>query len=487
MASSFDLVIIGAGVVGSAIARELSRYKIDIALIEKEPDVSFGTSKANSGIIHAGFHSPPGSLKAKLCVAGNRMFDRLSEELNVPFERRGELVVAFGLEESRILQELYAQGKKNNVQYLELLGRERTLEIEPNLNQDVSASLYAPTAGIIGPYELCYALAENASANGVELQLNKRVTDIQKKGSHSFQIYCQDGSKYKTKYLVNAAGLFADEITEMLGLKTFKIRPRKGEEYLLDKRVGSLVKHVIFPVPGKTSKGMLIIPTIDGPVMVGPTADDIERKDDFTTSRNGLERVFNHAQKMIPRIRSSDIITAFAGLRPAAESGDFLIGSTGIPGFINVAGIQSPGLTASPAIAEMVRDVLLKEGLKLVAKPSFTPVRPAHPHCRNLIDEDRIGELEELIREDPAYSRLVCRCEKVTEAEITAAVRKGHVTLDSLKFTTRALSGRCQGGFCTHRILQIIHRETGIPIEKISKKGAGSEIVLYPLKKGDER
>jgi glycerol-3-phosphate dehydrogenase len=485
LTSSFDLIIIGAGVVGAAIARELSRYKIDIALLEKEPDVSFGTSKANSGIIHAGFHSPPGSLKAKLCVAGNRMFDRLSEELNVPFERRGELVVAFGLEESRILQELYVQGKKNNVQYLELLGRERTLEIEPNLNPDVSASLYAPTAGIIGPYELCYALSENAADNGVELLLNKKVSNIQKKGS--LQIYCEDGSKYKTKYLVNAAGLFADEITEMLGLKTFKIRPRKGEEYLLDKRVGDLVQHVIFPVPGKTSKGMLIIPTIDGPVMVGPTADDIERKDDFTTSKDGLERVFNHAQKMIPQIRSNDIITAFAGLRPAAEGGDFIIGRTEIPGVINVAGIQSPGLTASPAIAEMVRDLLLQEGLKLTANPSFTPIRPAHPHCRNLIDEERMDELEALIREDPAYARLVCRCEKVTEAEIIAAVRKGHVTLDSLKFTTRALSGRCQGGFCTHRILQIIHRETGIPIEKISKKGPGSEIVLAPLKKGDER
>jgi glycerol-3-phosphate dehydrogenase len=488
MALSFDVVIIGAGVVGSAIARELSKYRIDIALLEKEVDVSFGTSKANSGIIHAGFHSPPDTLKAKLCVSGNRLFDRLSEELNFPFERRGEIVVAFSFEETQILKDLMEQGQKNNVQYLELLGRDRVLELEPYINPDVTAALYAPTAGIIGPYELCFALAENAAANGTRIFTNEQVIRIERRRiGNGFTIETKSGSVYKAKYLVNAAGLYADEIALMVGLHDFNIIPRKGEEYLLDRRVSNMVNHVIFPVPRQKSKGMLVIPTVDGPVMVGPTAEDMDVKTDFTTTREGLAKVFEHAQKMIPDIRSQDVITSFAGVRPVATGNDFIISPTGVPGFVHAAGIQSPGLTASPAIAEMVTQILLKEGLRMEANKDFNPYRQGIKRTRKMLDSGDIDELAEEIGKNPTYSNLVCRCENVTEAEIVEAVRRGHTTLDSLKFTTRAQSGRCQGGFCTHRIIQIIHRETGIPYEKITKKGPGSEVILYRTKKGGNR
>ncbi|MFC1643832.1 NAD(P)/FAD-dependent oxidoreductase [Candidatus Omnitrophota bacterium] len=487
MNTQFDVIIIGAGVTGAAIARELSRFKLKTALVEKEVDVSFGTSKANSGIIHAGFHSSSSTVKGALELAGNRMFDRLKEELDFPFERRGELMVAFTEEEIRILQTFYLQGKDNDVPYLELVGRERLLEMEPHLNPDIIGALFAPNAGIICPYEYCYSLVENAMQNGVELFTASRVIWLGRKTRRDrIEVATQNGLTLSGKFVINAAGLFADEIAALAGITDFKIHPRKGEEYLLDKRVGSLVKRVIFPVPTKNSKGMLVIPTVDGPVMVGPTAVEVEDKNDLSTTRDGLKTVFAHAQQMVPSIRSSDVITAFVGIRPAATGEDFIIGTTPMHGFINVAGIQSPGLTASPAIAEMVRDILLKEGLRMEADPSFDPVRRSVKRVRELIDKRKYEELGKIIEADKDYSKLVCRCENVTEAEVVASVRKGHVTLDAIKFTTRACCGRCQAGFCTSRIMDIIHRETGIPYEQISKKGPGTELIPIPVKKGEQ-
>jgi glycerol-3-phosphate dehydrogenase len=485
MSEIYDVAVIGAGVVGAAIARNLSQYKLKIAVIEKEVDVSFGASKANSGIIHAGFHAEPNTLKAKLAAKANRKFDRLYEELDFPFERRGEFMVAFSEEDIRILQTYYERGQQNNVPYMELLGRERALEMEPNLSPDLLGALHAPTAGIICPYEYCFALIGNAIENGTELMTGQKVVWIGKKGDSHFEIDTESGKNLKARFVINAAGLFADDIAGYMGITDFKIQPRKGEEYLLDRRVGSLVKKVIFPVPTKKSKGMLVIPTVDGPVMVGPTAIDIDIKDDYSTTREGLKSVFEHAQKMVPAIRTSDIITSFVGLRPAATGGDFIIGKTKVHGFINAAGIQSPGLTASPAIAEMVTEILLREGLKLEADPSFDPQkRKSFTKVRHLIDERDYASLEKAIKKDKGYSKLVCRCENVTEAEIVAAVKRGHTTLDGIKFATRAGTGRCQAGFCTSRILEIIHRETGLPFEDITKKGPGSEVILKKLEKG---
>ena len=501
----FDVAIVGAGVVGGAIARELSRYRLRVALLEKEVDVSFGTSKANSGIIHAGFHSVPGSLKGRLEAKGNRAFDRLAEELGFPFQRRGELVVAFREEELEILQSLYRQGLRNNVPYMELLGRERTLEMEPALNPDVRGSLYAPTSGIIGPYEYCFALVENALQNGVELFTGEVVRWIEvrrgrrPRGGRGFRLETARGTRLESRFVVNAAGLYADRVAALVGITDFTIRPRKGEEYLLDKRVGGLVRRVIFPVPTEKSKGMLVIPTVDGPVMVGPTAEDVEDREDTRTTREGLQRVFEHAQRMIPAIRASDVITSFAGLRPVAIStgaggtgaagNDFIIGdgegAGRVPGFVNAAGIQSPGLTASPAIAEMVRDILLAEGLRLEVNPAFNPVRRPHVRLRGLIENREYGEVARLIAGSPDYARIVCRCENVTEAEVAAAIRAGHTTLDGIKYASRAGTGRCQGGFCTCRILKVLRREAGLPFERATKKGPGSELLTgCPRKAG---
>ncbi|HUV07506.1 MAG TPA: NAD(P)/FAD-dependent oxidoreductase [Spirochaetia bacterium] len=483
MFHNYDVAVIGAGVVGASICRELSRYKIRAALLEKEEDVSFGTSKANSGIIHAGFHAASGTLKAKLAVDANREFDRLAEELSFPFERRGELVVAFTEEEIQILQTLYRRGVENGVLYMELIGRERALEMEPNLNPDILGALYAPTAGIIGPYEYCFALVENAVQNGIDLFLGERVSWIGKKGWWGLQVETESGLKLNSRFVVNAAGLHADEVASYVGITDFKILPRKGEEYLLDRRVGNLVRRVIFPVPTATTKGMLVIPTVEGPVMVGPTAEDMSSKSDFSTTREGLKKVFEHAQRMVPGIRSSDVITSFVGIRPVATGDDFIIGETKVPGFINAAGIQSPGLTASPAIAEMVKETLLKQGLKLEVNPRFNPYRKSFMKIRECVESGRYDVLEGLTEKDRGYSRLVCRCENVTEAEVVQAIRRGHVTLDGIKYATRAGMGRCQGGFCTYRVMKIINRETGIPFERITKKGKGSEVVKIRLEK----
>jgi len=485
MSERYDVLIIGAGVVSACIARLLSRYYIRVAVVDKEVDVSFGTSKANSGIIHAGFHAPVGTLKARLVVKGNRQFDRLAEELEFPFERRGEMVVAFNEEELRIIQSLYQNGKRNNVQYLEIIGRDRVLEMEPNLSTDIIGALYAPTAGIIGPYEYCFALIENAVENDVDLYLGVKVIKIEKSSRQDFQVQTENGLTLSGRFVINAAGLYADEIAQCIGLNDFNILPRKGQEYLLDRRVGHLVTRVIFPVPTKNSKGMLVIPTVDGPVMVGPSDEPIESKDDFSTTRNGLKQIFEHAKKIVPSIKSTDVITSFAGIRPVATGGDFIIGTTSVPGFINAAGIQSPGLTASPAIAEMIRDILLAEGLRLEVKPNFNPKQKSFKRIRKSIEDRDFENVKKMIENEKNYSKLVCRCENITEAEVIAAIKRGHTTLDSLKFITRAGTGRCQGGFCTYRVMKIIHRETGIPYEKISKKGHGSEVVLYRLHKGE--
>lgn len=482
MIKHFDLLIIGAGVTGASIARAMSRYQLKIGLIEKEEDVSFGTSKANSGIIHAGIHSSHGSLKAELECAGNKEFDRLSDELGFPFERRGELMVAFSDEEIEIINKYYQRGLQNGIKGMEVLGRERTLEMEPNLNPDIRGSLFAPTAGIIGPYEYCFALVENAIANGVELFLKHKILRISQCKDGFIEVESEKALILKTRYLVNAAGLYADDIANLAGVGTFRITPRKGEEYLLDRRVGGLVRRIIFPVPSPNSKGMLVIPTVDGPVMVGPTAVDVGSKTDFGTTHAGLESVFKHAQKMVPAIRMNDIITSFVGLRPVAEGNDFIIGTTSLRGFINVAGIQSPGLTASPAIAKKVKNILANEGLVLKEKRGFNPKRERVPKIRPMVEARNYDELESLIRKDGKYSKLVCRCENITEAEIVAAIKKGHITLDGIKFSARAGTGRCQGGFCTSRIMAIIERETGIPIEKITKKGEGSEVLLIKKK-----
>ncbi len=466
----FDIVIIGGGVVGAAIARELSRYQLKIALLEKEAECAFGVSKSNSGIIHPGTQNPPDSLKGQLCVQGNKLIRKLAVELGVHFAEVGELIVAFNDEEIQALQQMKIEGEKLGVPGLQIVDKVWLAQHEPNLNSAVQAALYAPTAGIISPYRLTYDLMENACANGVELYTEHKVKAIRKLKDN---FIIESTKTFQAKYVINAAGLWADEIAGMVGLFDFQIKARKGEEYLLDKKRANLTRHIIFPVPNKSSKGILVIKTSDGNPMIGPTAQEVIDKNDLTTTGEGLENVLTNVKKLVPSIETRDIIAYFSGLRPTAGK-DFIIRHEDtVPGMVTVAGIQSPGLTASPAIALLVVKILKANGLKLPKKTKFQKHRPATPH---LFAAGK--NIQKLIDTDPAYGDIVCRCEMVSAKEIREAIRRGARTLDGIKFRTRAQSGRCHGGFCTTRIMKIMADELGLPLTAITKRGRGSEIVL---------
>jgi glycerol-3-phosphate dehydrogenase len=472
MKTKVDVLIVGGGVVGTAIARLLSKYKLNVALVEKEPEVGFGATKANSGIIHAGFHDQPGTFKARLCVAGNAMFDQVCEELDVPFKRCGGLLIALENQKVQVLEELKAQGEVNGVPGLKIIKDNSLFQMEPNLTKEAKAALYAPTVGIVSPYELTMALAENAQQNGVRIFLDAKVKDIT---SVDGEVKCVETRRgfILADYVINAAGLFTDEIARMAGEENLMVVPRKGEEYILDKKRAELVKHVIFPLPQEESKGTLIIPTVEGNLMIGPTAEVIEDRFDLSTTTQGLRIILEKAKRLIPQITAKDIIASFAGLRAANENGDFIIElSSRVKGFINVAGIDSPGLTAAPAIAEMVVDILGQEGLKLALKQNYQPSR-RWVRFRELSLEQK----DELVKKDRRYGNIVCRCETVTEKEIIEAIRRGARTLDGLKFRTRVGMGRCQGGFCTPRVMKILGKELNIPLEKVTKRGNKSNIL----------
>ncbi len=470
----YDVIIIGGGVTGAAIARELSRYRLKIALLEKEEELAFGVSKSNSGIVHPGTQNSPDSLKGKLCVQGNRLMREVARELGVDFKEVGELIVAFNDEEAARLKELKREAELLGVPRLEIVGRAWLDEREPNLSKEVVAALYAPTAGIISPYRLVYDLSENARSNGVDIHTRCAVTGIAAQTSGARFAVETTGGIFQSRYVINAAGLFADEISRMVGINDFKITPRKGEEFLLDKKRENIANHLIFPLPGKSSKGVLIIKTSDGNPMIGPTAQEIDDKTDFATSDQGLDEVIVSVQKMMPSINPKDIIAYFAGLRPAAGH-DFIIRhEERVSGFINVAGIQSPGLTAAPAIALMVVDLLRVNGLKLRRKLFFNRRRKKTTHLFAMSTD----EARRLIEKEEGYGDIVCRCEMVSRKEIEEAIARGATTLDGIKFRTRAQAGRCHGGFCTTRIMKILSEKTGRPLTQITKRGGRSYIVL---------
>jgi glycerol-3-phosphate dehydrogenase len=475
---AYDIVIVGGGVVGVSIARELSRYKLRIALLEKEEELGFGVSKANSGIIHPGTQNPPHSLKGRLCVGGNRLTKQVCEKLGVEFKEVGELIVALNEQDIETLLRLKKEAEMLGVPRLEMVDSDWLRANEPNLNKDAVGALFAPTAGVVSPYRLVYALSENAAKNGVEIHTQTLVQDIVTTGVHGskgkgrFEIYTSKGI-FKTEYLVNAAGLFADEISKMAGVDDFKIRPRKGQEFLLDKKREHLTNHVIFPLPTKTSKGILIIKTSDGNPMIGPTAQDVDDKNDLSTSEDGLKEVFASAAKMIPSINRNDIIAYFAGLRPTSGD-DFIIRHEDkVPGFVNVAGIQSPGLTSASAIAIFVGEILKNNGLSMETKQVFCDSEPKHTHLFTL----PLDRVKKHIEEDVSYGDIVCRCEMVSAMEVKDAIRRGAKTLDGIKFRTRAQAGRCHGSFCTTRLMRIISEETKKSLTSITKRGPGSEIV----------
>ena len=489
----YDVAIIGCGVSGANIARRLSAYNIRTAILEKAADVSFGVSKANSGIVHGGFHHNKKYLKTKLEIQGNLMFDQLWRELDFPFRRCGIVVAALHEEEMKAVGHLYMQGVENGVVGIELCSRERLLELEPKLSHDAVGGLYAPGGGIIEPYRFVFALVESALKNGVELLTDFRVKAAHRDGDF-WSIHSDDGRSINARYAVNAAGLYADDISAVFGAEEFTIRPRKGEYFLMDRLTQASLTRVVFPVPTQVSKGMLVIPTVEGTVLVGPTADELDSKDDFSTTGEHLEGIFESGKTMIPFLSRNDIITSFAGLRPSLQwkagtpppclGGDFYIAaSEKSPAFVQVVGIQSPGLTASPAIGEYVKNILRDMGLELTEKPGWDPRIQDHPRLRGL---DPFA-LDAMIAKNPAWGNIVCRCENVSEAEIVQAIRLGHHTLDGVKFFTRAQMGRCQGGFCTYKIIKIIMRETallgeGLSWDTITKHGGSSRILEGELK-----
>lgn len=463
-----DVLIIGGGIVGSCLAHELCRYSLRVTLIEKESELCFGVSKANSGIVHTGFQSDPGALKTRLAVRGNALYRQLAEALDFPLLPIGELVVAFPGEEEG-LQPILQNGEKLGIPGLEIVDRAWLQENEPNLSRHISCALLAPSAAVINPYETVYALAENAVANGLNLVCEAEVRALEKNGPGWRVITCR--SEHPCAFVINAAGLHADRIAAMAGVEVPRIVPWKGEEYLLDKHADRLTKRVVFPLPRKETKGVLVIPTVDGNTMIGPTAEEIFDPEDVATSSPGKEAVVRNIRRLIPSLREDMIIASFAGLRPTTKGGDFHIREDR-EGLINLVGIQSPGLTAAPAIAEYVAEMI---GKKIPLLPKANPVssRKAIPRFRLMSGAER----NRLIRENREFGEVVCRCELVTKAEIREAVRRGARTMDGVKFRTRSQMGRCHGSFCTMKIMTILARELGIPYEQITKRGKGSELV----------
>ena len=476
------VAIVGAGVSGCAIARVLSAFDLDVVLIEKEADVCFGTSKANSGIVHGGFHHNNKYLKTQLEIEGNLLFDKLHRELDFPYNRCGILVAAMHNDELKHVEYLYQQGVDNGSIGIEMCSRSRILELEPKLHPDVVGGLHAPMGGMIEPYRFGFALAESAAKNGVTIITDFAVERAEQAGPGPYgpklRLFASNGSGVEAEMVINAAGIYADKISSLLGAEEFTIKARKGEYYLLDRDTKAAPRKVLFPVPTHVSKGMLVIPTVEGTVLIGPTADEIDDKEDTSTTAEQLELIFDSARRLVPSISAADVITSFSGVRPAMDSNDFYIQrSQVLSSVIQVAGIQSPGLTASPAIGEYVKNLVKEAGVPLREKTRFQAKLTRLPSLRT----KSIYEADAIAQENPEYCRIVCRCETVTQAEIRQAVRAGHTTMDGVKFATRAGAGRCQGGFCSYKVFQLIAEESGLSPEEISKHGSGSELFQYPI------
>lgn len=477
--SSYDVCIIGAGVVGMNIARELAKYKMRICVLERCDDVSCGCSKANSGIVHGGYSDEPGTLKAELCVKGNRMYAQLERELNFGYRETGSLVLAFRDEDVEKLHKIYGKGLKNGVQGLEIIDGDKARQMEPYLSKEVKAALYCRDAGVTSPYEFVIALAENAVANGVELRLNSEVTAIEKTNDQ-FKITTAGGESIEAEFVINAAGVYSDKVAAMVGIDDYVITPRRGQYVLLEKEQSYLAKSVIFQVPTELGKGILVTTTYHGNLLVGPNAEEIDDKDDVGTDAATLENIVNTARLSVPDFDMKKAITSFAGNRPISNCKDWVIEESRIKGFINLIGIDSPGLTSSPAIALKVKDILQLSGLEFAAKDDFNPLRkPIIIKKDAAFKGDLAGGLPE--------QHIICRCEQVTKAEIVDSLRRGIPvrSLDGVKRRTRAGQGKCQGAFCGPRVRQVIAEELEISLEEVTQRGPGSSILPERAKRAE--
>lgn len=468
-----DIIVIGAGVVGCSIARELSKYNLDVLVVEKNSDVSEGVSKGNSGIVHAGYNEKIGTLKAKLNIEGNKIFDDLSRDLQFPFKRNGAFILAFSDEEMKTLESLKENGEKLGVEGLEILTREEALNIEPNLNKEIVGVLNVKTSGIVSPYEMTIALAENAAENGVEFKLNSKVTNIEKI-SEGYKVTLNNKEIVNGKLIINASGLEGAFLNNLVSMSKREINPVKGEYCLFDKVAGAMINKTLFQVPNKLSKGVLVTPTAEGNLLVGPNA--VEGKT-LETSREGIDEILDKSKKSLEELPVARILNTFSGIRPKTKGGDFIIEEVeDAKNFINVIGIDSPGLTAAPAIGVYVVN-MIKEKLDLVEKKNFKKTREKIIRFAELSLEEK----NRLIKEKPEYGHMVCKCEFVTEGEIVEAIHRPikALTVDAIKRRTRASMGGCQGVGCTLPISKILSRELGIDISDINKNSEGSPVIGF--------
>ena len=482
----YDVLIIGAGVSGASIARELSKYDAKICVVERFEDVCCGTSKANSAIVHAGYDAQPGTLMARLDVEGSYLIPQLARDLDFPYRNNGSLVLCMHEEDLPLLQALYDRGRRNGVSALRMLTREEVLALEPNVREDVVAGMEAATGGIVCPFGMNIAFAENAAENGVEFRFDTTVTGFART-REGWQVLTDRGT-LEARIVVNAAGVYADVLHNMVSAKKLHITPRRGDYYLLDRVTGGYVSHTIFQLPGKYGKGVLVAPTVHGNTIVGPTAIDIDDRDGVNTTAAGLEEVMRKAANIVKDAPLRQVITSFAGLRAHEDGHEFVIGEAeGAPGFIDCAGIESPGLSSSPAIGRMVAE-LVRDKLLLPRKAGYKSTRKGIVNPAALSFEERRA----LIAQNPAYGRIVCRCESISEGEILDAIHRplGARSLDGVKRRVRAGMGRCQGGFCSPRVMEILSRELGVPMDEITKKGGDSRLIVGvnkdPLKGGTD-
>lgn len=474
-----DVVVIGSGIMGASAARELSKYNLDIIVVDKEHDVSNGTTKANSAIIHAGYDAANGTLMAKYNALGNAMFEELCKEIGAPFKRCGSYVLAFSEDERPHLEKLYERGIKNGIPGLEILEGAEVLKREPNINKDVVAALYAPTAGVIGPWEFTIKMLENAVENGAKVQLDSEVTNIEKVEG-GYKVITSKG-EILTKTVINAAGVFADKINDMVSNEHFNIIPRKGEYFLLDKTQGTLVNSVIFQCPNVMGKGILVARTIHGNLITGPTATDVEDKEDVGNTLPEMDVIRREALKSVPSVNFRENIRNFAGLRAESDTGDFIIGEAkDAPGFFNIAGTKSPGLSSAPAIGVDIAAMVVEKLGNPAKKAEFKKNKP-QIHFMELTPEEKA----EVIAKDPRYGRIICRCESITEGEIVDAIHRtlGAVTVDGVKKRCRPGMGRCQGGFCGPRVQEILARELGKKLDEIVLDKIGAYILTGETKK----
>ncbi len=487
--NNFDAIIIGGGVTGCMTARALSRYKLKVLLIEKESDIGSGASSANSAIIHAGHDPVPGTLKAEMNRLANPMWDQLSSDLGIPFRRSGAYIVAIGDQECGCLESLLERGRENGVP-CEIISGEEMRRREPLINPSASGALFTPTAGMVDPFAACIAPLENAIENGVRVKVNTTFLSFLKKGKQILGIHTDQGDFF-CRWVINAAGIYSDEIIRSADKNsTFDINPRKGEYYILDKSEIQL-NNILFPVPTGVSKGILVLGSTHGNVLVGPNSASESDKENKAVSSAGLQEIWQGAQKLVPSLHPRSIIAVFAGLRASGNAPckkcdidyqhDFLIeASPVVNGLINLAGIESPGLTAAPAIAQRVVDILEAQGEKLIEKTDWNPIRQPRPRFHLL----SAAEQCDLLEKDPRYGRVICRCEMITEGEIVAEIHAPlpALTYDAIKRRTWLGTGRCLGSFDMPRVVEILARETGQPVTSISKKGIGSEFLFRATK-----